>query len=358
MQSADEEWDDEEWEDEDDSSFFSGVSVASRMKAGGIASVVVLLLLCSMIFTNFGFYSGAGSLSVLIDVNEGKDPGDRIFNANVLATSPTFGMLAKEGEFSIHFGGSTEFSGKFEINDEGRGSFEIDYEEFFVLNGEYTLKTKLGSQESTDRVILNRITDSLKAEVVNFDGVTDNSEAIYPIDRDASINLNMQFTSESFGTCAKEGSTKADCEANGGTWKSSFVNPWVTGTAKVYHHEQPFNEDQGEDYWDDDSNHGGSAEAGNLVETINFDINSNGGSYTYSSGTTANFNDIQVGQVSLSLILDASEFYESEGSGDYTVVFDFTNDFGSDASSFDGRTYWAWFHICETKSNGKCDGDA
>ena len=68
MQSADEEWEDEEWEDEDDSSFFSGVSVASRMKAGGIASVVVLLLLCSLIFTNFGFYSGAGSLSVLIVV--------------------------------------------------------------------------------------------------------------------------------------------------------------------------------------------------------------------------------------------------------------------------------------------------
>ena len=103
MQSADEEWDDEEWEDEDDSSFFSGISVASRMKAGGLTAIVVLLLLCSMIFTNFGFYSGAGSLSVLIDVNEGKDPGDRTFNANVLATSPTFGMLAKEGEFSIHF---------------------------------------------------------------------------------------------------------------------------------------------------------------------------------------------------------------------------------------------------------------
>ena len=31
MQSADEEWEDEEWEDEDDSSFFSGVSVASRI---------------------------------------------------------------------------------------------------------------------------------------------------------------------------------------------------------------------------------------------------------------------------------------------------------------------------------------
>ena len=33
----------EDWED-DDSSFFSGVSVASRMKAGGFAAVIVLLL--------------------------------------------------------------------------------------------------------------------------------------------------------------------------------------------------------------------------------------------------------------------------------------------------------------------------
>ncbi len=338
MQSADEEWDDEEWEDEDDSSFFSGISVASRMKAGGVTAVVVLLLLCSMIFTNFGFYSGAGSLSVLIDVNEGKDPGDRTFNANVLATSPTFGMLAKEGEFSIHFDGTKQTSGNFEINDEGRGSFDVDYEDFFVSNGIYELKTELGSQTSVDNVVIDRIADNLKAEVVSFDGVTDNSEAVYPIDKDSIINLNMQFTS-------------SDSTVN-------YVNPWVTGTAKIYHHEQPFNENQGEDYWNDDSEHGGSAEQGNLVDTITLDIDSNGGTYTYSSGERVNFDEIQVGQVSLSLRLDPSQFYNEERSGDYTVVFDFTNDFGSDTSSFDGRTYWAWFHVCETKSNGKCDGDA
>ena len=336
MQSADEEWDDEEWEDEDDSSFFSGISVASRMKAGGLTAIVVLLLLCSMIFTNFGFYSGAGSLSVLIDVNEGKDPGDRTFNANVLATSPTFGMLAKEGEFSIHFNGAKQTSGNFEINDEGRGSFDVDYEDFFVSNGIYELKTELGSQTSVDNVVIDRIADSLQAEVVSFDGVTDDSEAAYPIDKDSIINLNMQFTS-------------SDSTVN-------FVNPWVTGTAKVYHHDQPFNENQGEDYWDDDSEHGGSAEQGNLVDTITIDIDSSGGTYTYSSGERVNFDEIQVGQVSLSLRLDPSQFYNEEGSGDYTVVFDFTNDFGSDTSSFDGRTYWAWFHVCETKSNGKCDG--
>ena len=334
MQSADEEWEDEDWEDYDDDSGFSGISLSFGIKPVLATSFVVLLLLSSMILTNFGFYYGAGSLSVLIDVNEGKDPGDRTFNANVLATSPTFGMLAKEGEYSIHFNGVKQTSGNFEINDQGRGSFDVDYENFFVSNGEYTLKTELGSQTSNDRVIIDRMADSLRAEVVSFDGVTDSDEANYPIDKDSSINLNMQFTS-------------SDAQVN-------FVNPWVTGTAKVYHHEQPFNEDQGKDYWDDDSDHGGSAEQGSLVETITFDIDSSGGTYSYSSGTSTNFNDIQVGQVSLSLIIDASEFYDSEGSGDYTVVFDFSNDFGSDTSTFDGRTYWAWFHVCETKSNGQC----
>jgi len=334
MQSADEDWEDEDWEDFDDDSDFSGMPLSFGIKPVLVTAFVIFILICSMVFQNFGFYFGAGSLSVLIDVNEGKDPGDRTFNANVLATSPIFGMLSTEGEYSIYFNGAKQISGKFEINDQGRGSFDVDYENFFVSNGEYILKTALGSQESTDRVIIDRMADSLRAEVVSFDGVTDNDEANYPIDKDSSINLNMQFTS-------------SDAQIN-------FVNPWVTGTAKVYHHEQPFNEDQGKDYWDDDSDHGGSAEQGSLVETISFDIDSSGGTYSYSSGTSSNFNDIQVGQVSLSLILDTSEFYDSEGSGDYTVVFDFTNDFGSDTSTFDGRTYWAWFHVCETKSNGQC----
>ena len=316
VQSADEEWDDEEWEEDydDSSNFLSGMSVASKMKVAGGTAFVILILLSSMIFTNFGFYSGAGSLSVLVDVNEGKAPGDRTFNANILATSPTFGMLAKEGDYSISYQGITQYSGKFEISDEGRGSFDVDYENFFVGNGQYTLTTELGSSKSTDIVTLNRFADSLSAEVVSFDGVTDTADI-------------------------------------------SFVNPWVSGNAKIYQYDQPFNEDQGESYWDKDSEHGGSAESGNLVETINFDIDSGAGTYTYSSGTESSFNEIQVGQVSLSLILDTEQFYDQRGSGDYTVVFDFTNEFGDDTSSKDGRTYWAWFHVCQTGSNGKCQGN-
>ena len=339
VQSADEEWDYEELEEDyyDSSNFLSGMSVAFKMKVAGATAFVILILLSSMIFTNFGFYSGAGSLSVLVEVNEGNDPGDRTFNANILATSPTFGMLAKEGDYSISYQGITQYSGKFEISDEGRGSFDVDYENFFVGNGQYTLTTELGSSKSTDIVTLNRFADSLSAEVVSFDGVTDNSEAVYPIDKDSSINLNLRFTSD--------------------TADISFVNPWVSGTAKIYQYDQPFNEDQGESYWDKDSEHGGSAESGNLVETINFDIDSGAGTYTYSSGTESSFNEIQVGQVSLSLILDTEQFYDQRGSGDYTVVFDFTNEFGDDTSSKDGRTYWAWFHVCQTGSNGKCQGN-
>ena len=94
------------------------MSVASKMKMAGGAAFVILLLLSSMIFTNFGFYSGAGNLSVLIDVNEGKDPGDRTLDANILATSPAFGMLKTEGEYEVSFEGSKKASGKFDLNDD------------------------------------------------------------------------------------------------------------------------------------------------------------------------------------------------------------------------------------------------
>ena len=260
MQSGDD-WD-EDWDDDSGSTFISDMSLASKMKLAGGAGFVILLLLSSMIFTNFGFYYGAGSLSVLIDVNEGKDPGDRTLNANILATSPTFGMLTKEGDYSIHFDDAKQSSGKFSVNDEGRGSISVDYESFFANNGVYTLKVELGSESSSNMVTLNRFADSLAGEVISFDGVTEDEEAELPIDHEAFASINLQFTASS---------------------SDIYINPWVTGSAKVYHYEKPFNQNQGKDYWDDDSERGGSAESGDLVETINFDIDSNGGTYTYLS---------------------------------------------------------------------------
>ena len=334
----DDDWE-EDWEEdeyvESEESFLSNLSVASKMKFAGGAAFVVLILLSSMIFTNFGFYSGAGSISVLIDVNEGKDPGDRILDANIQATSPSFGILKKEGDYRITFNGNQQVSGSFDLNDDGRGTIEVDYESFYVSHGVYTLTVELGSQESSSTVTLNRAADYLNAVVTSFDGVDEqNGEAEYPLDDEAFANINLQFTSQ--------------------TADVSYVNPWVTGSAKVYHHSNGFNEGRGAEYWDDDSEHGGSAEKGTLVETINFDVDSSSGTYTYSSGKTYDFFEIIDSQASLLFLLDIQEFYDIEGNGDYTVVFDFTNELGEDTSTKDGRTYWAWFHICETKSNGKC----
>ena len=54
----DEDWD-EDWDEEDytesPDSFFSAISLASKMKMAGGSAFVILLLLSSMIFTNFGF---------------------------------------------------------------------------------------------------------------------------------------------------------------------------------------------------------------------------------------------------------------------------------------------------------------
>ena len=327
MQSgAEEEWDDEDWEDDSDSSFISDMSVASKMKLAGAGALVLVILIFAMVSQNFGFYYGAGSLTVLIDVNEGKDPGDRTFNANIWATSPAFGMLAKEGSYTITFNGANQASGNFDLSAEGRASISVDYESFFVTNGAYTLNVEIGSQTSSNSVTIDRFADSVSGSVSNFDGE-------YPLDKDSPVIINMQFTA-----------------AN----SESYINPWVSGTVKVYHYENAFNEGQGESYWNDDSERGNTAGNWNLVNTIQLDVNSDSGSYSYSSGGTTDFYAVEIPPYNLNLIIDVDKFYDEGGSGDYTLVFDFSNDFGEDTSSKDGRSSWKWFHLCETKDNGEC----
>ena len=328
MQSgAEEEWDDEDWDDDSDSSFISDMSVGSKMKLAGAGALVLVILIFTMVSQNYGFYYGAGSLTVLIDVNEGKDPGDRTFNGNIWATSPAFGMLAKEGSYTITFNGANQASGNFDLSAEGRASISVDYESFFVTNGAYTLNVEIGSQTSSNSVTIDRFADSVSGSVSNFDGE-------YPLDKDSPVIINMQFTA-------------ANSEVG-------YINPWVSGTVKVYHYENAFNEGQGENYWNDDSERGNTAGNWNLVNTIQLDVNSDAGSYSYSSGGTTDFYAVEIPPYNLNLIIDVDKFYDEEGSGDYTLVFDFSNDFGEDTSSKDGRSSWKWFHLCETKDNGEC----
>ena len=328
MQSgAEEEWDDEDWDDDSGSSFISDMSVGSKMKLAGAGALVLVILIFTMVSQNYGFYYGAGSLTVLIDVNEGKDPGDRTFNANIWATSPAFGMLAKEGSYTITFNGANQASGNFDLSAEGRASISVDYESFFVTNGAYTLNVEIGSQTSSNSVTIDRFADSVSGSVSNFDGE-------YPLDKDSPVIINMQFTA-------------ANSEVG-------YINPWVSGTVKVYHYENAFNEGQGASYWNDDSERGNTAGNWNLVNTIQLDVNSDAGSYSYSSGGTTDFYAVEIPPYNLNLIIDVDKFYDEEGSGDYTLVFDFSNDFGEDTSSKDGRSSWKWFHLCETKDNGEC----
>ena len=329
MQSgAEEDWDDEDWDDDDSGHpSFSDMSVGSKMKLAGAGAFVLVILIFTMVSQNYGFYYGAGSLTVLIDVNEGKDPGDRTFNANIWATSPAFGMLAKEGSYTITFNGANQASGNFDLSAEGQASISVDYESFFVTNGAYTLNVELGSQTSSNSVTIDRFADSVSGSVSNFDGD-------YPLDKDSPVIINMQFTA-----------------AN----SESYINPWVSGTVKVYHYENAFNEGQGASYWNDDSERGNTEGNWNLVNTIQLDVNSDSGSYSYSSGGTTDFYAVEIPPYNLNLIIDVDKFYDEEGSGDYTLVFEFSNDFGEDTSSKDGRSYWKWFHLCETKDNGKCE---
>ena len=235
-------------------------------------------------------------------------------------------MLAKEGSYTITFNGAYRASGNFDLSAEGRASINVDYESFFVSNGAYTLNVEIGSQTSSNSVTIDRFADSVSGSVSNFDGE-------YPLDKDSPVIINMQFTA-----------------AN----SESYINPWISGTGKVYHYENAFNEGQGASYRNDDSERGNTAGNWNLVNTIQLAVNSDSGSYSYSSGGTTDFYAVEIPPYNLNLIIDVDKFYDEEGSGDYTLVFDFSNDFGEDTSSKDGRSSWKWFHLCETKDNGEC----
>ena len=94
----DEEWDDEEWEDDyDGAPLLDKLGWLLSLKVIGVLLVVGVLLVAALVLTGFGFYFGVGQLSLLIDVNEGLDPGARTLDAQITATSPAFGILSREG---------------------------------------------------------------------------------------------------------------------------------------------------------------------------------------------------------------------------------------------------------------------
>ena len=333
MQSEDD-WDDD-WDDDVPDSPIPSVLFTNMRIAIGV-SLVILLLLSSMIFTNFGLYYGAGSLSVLIDVNEGRDTSDKNFDFSILATSPAFGMLAKEGSYKVlvspssinHTGGSvTVTSGTFTFNGEGRGSVTMLYSDVFTVNGNYTVQVECGSQKATDTVTLNKFAETAIAELPLFNGEK-------PLDKDEGIVVNLQFLTELVG---------ATEEAPGeGLDGRTTVIPWATGTITLYHSEEIFDSGKGHDYWNTD----GSREP-EPAEVIDFVHTGDVMIFTYESGTVDN---------QLPFILDTSEFYDGPGSGDYAMIIEFTNDLGSDNSLKTGQSFWKWFHVCEVK-NSECDGD-
>ena len=338
MQSADEEWDDmdeEDWEDEGDSSFNLFLVTNTRIAIG--VTLVILLLLCSVIFTNFGFYSGAGSLAVLIDVNEGKDASDDTFTFNILATSPSFGKLAKEGSYKVSVTPSavegsdssvTAASGSFSLDDNGRSTVSISYSDLFMMNGEYTVQVELGSQKDTDSVSLNKFAESSVIDIFRFDG----SE---PIDKDSGLITNLHFNSELLQSSKIDSSTD----------QSVIVVPSVTGTITIYHSEEVFDNGKDEDYWDNDGSRNPV-----VVEVLDFIYSGDTLKMTYDSG---NFED---GPNFNPVIFDISEFYDVEGSGDYAISIEFSNDLGTDDSTKSGQSTWKWFHICKVQ-NGECDGN-
>ena len=329
----DDEWDDEEWEDDYDGvPLLDKLGVLLNLKVIGVLLVVGVLLVAALVLTGFGFYFGVGQLSLLIDVNEGVDPGDRTLDAQISATSPAFGILSHEGSYSISYEGDRQASGSFEVGDTGLDSLSIDYDDFFVGNGEYVVEIELGGKQQSDSVVLERFADSVAGRVSNF------GDGDRPIDKDSPVFISLQFSA-------------ADAERD-------YLHPWVDMTLSIYHYENQFHEGD-YTYWGDDSERGGEgAEAAdwNLVGTLSVEIEGDQGSWTYSgSGASGGFSAVEIPPYNLNLELNPSnDFYGTQGSGDYTLVFEFSNQLGDDPASKSGRSDWKWFHLCDTKDDGSC----
>jgi len=339
MPSADEDWDDEEWDDEewdDNSDSGTKIIVFTNLRIAIGVSLVILLLVSSMIFTNFGFYSGAGTLTLLIDVNEGKDENDVTFTFSVFAASPAFGKLAKEGSYKVivtpssveYYDSPIQVSqGSFSLDDSGKTSVSISYSDLFEMNGNYMVEIELGGQKATDSVTLNKFADSALFDLVLFDG----SE---PIDKDSEgIITNLHFFSEILN---KEDSSSGE---------SIMVVPSVSGQITVYHSEEIFDSGKGEEYWDNDDSRDPL-----LVEVIDFEFSGDQMKLTYQSG------NIEDGAAFNPILFDIDEIYGAEGSGDYALTIEFTNNLGTDNSPKSGQSIWKWFHICDVK-DGACDGN-
>ena len=190
------------------------------------------------------------------------------------------------------------------------------------MNGKYNLEVELGSQKATDSVILNKFSESVVADLVEFDGSK-------PLDRDDGVITNMHFSSE----VIENPDSNLDTPI--------IIIPSVTGTITIYFAQELFEEGEDEDYWDSDNDRDPE-----IVETIQFTYFEDQMSIVYESGASEsgdNFNPF---------IFDTSEFYGS--SGDYAISIEFTNDLGSDTSAKQGQSSWKWFHICNTSSDGTC----
>ncbi len=335
---ADEEWDDEEW-DEDEVLLFGYPARTVKITAGAIA-VVLLLLIAARTIPSFGFYSGVGNLMVEIDPEEHYLPDDVELNALVLANAPSLGRLAKEGSYSVHYDGEEMTTGKFTLNDDGRKNLRIPYDDFFVDNGEYTLKIDISGTEATDKVELNLIAKVIEASIL-FTGQNLCTDG----DDDGDYDCEPVYTTITFFSSTNLVERKR-------------VAPEGEGEIEIYfyqNNEPSDSEKEDETYWQSDDDRSCSGDAADcfgdewtLLHTISFALDFTSGYWQYETGSPTQFEE-DVGYVRYQMALD-TDYFRQDDDGDYTMRITFTNSYNSDVDGADteqkeGRSDYRWFFL-------------
>lgn len=155
---SDDDDDDEYYDDDDDYGGFMD-DIYEKLAFGPldgrhtfkllIIGFVVLILMLSLVSQSIGFQSGCSKVTV--DIRQPETVNDNDFEFFSYISPPFMGRIDRsDAQYTIKYDGDIVYQGSFPYNDNNKGQDEIPLVDFYVDNGEYTVKVTACGQSDSD----------------------------------------------------------------------------------------------------------------------------------------------------------------------------------------------------------------
>ena len=141
-------------EKKEENLLFGRIHRAPGLIGIGAVIVVILILLAALISSSFGFVGGIDSLTVKIPVGSEDEVSDRAMAVEAYTDTPAFGKVAEgEGDLTIYYEDQEIYTSKINFTD-GHARIEIQYNEFYVDNGDYIVEISFKGKTESDTITL------------------------------------------------------------------------------------------------------------------------------------------------------------------------------------------------------------